>query len=104
MVDKTFEIELLDGKHQLKFDNKALYRFEEVQGMSAPMVMIKNMDSIRALNHFIWAGLLHENPNLSVSDVIDKVDSHRLTEYGRIISEAVNYAFDAGDEPKKKAK
>ena len=105
MTDKTFPIDLADGTYQLKFDNNALYRFEEVQGESAVMVIMRGVTGIRPLNHFIWAGLLHEYPTMSVQQVIKLVDSHKIQQYARTVSEAVDYALSTGEEdedPKKK--
>ena len=106
MTPRTFEIELSDGTHQLKFDNHALYRFEELHGESAVMVIIRGVTGVRAVNHFLWAGLLHEDPNLTVNDVIKMVESQRIQEYANIISKAVDHAFDSGQSQtaKKKAK
>jgi|SRR5690625_131683 len=102
MGEKTFDIELKDGKYALKFDNRALYRFEELHGQSATTVMVRDPGSVRAINHFLWAGLLHEHPDLSVADVIDNVDSRRLKEYVDTISQAINAAFDTGEKAEKK--
>ena len=104
MTEKTFPIELKDGTYHLRFDNHALYRFEEVQGESAVMVMMKGATGVRPLNHFIWAGLLHEYPHITVSEVINNVDSHKLKEYGMIISKAIDYALSTGKEDKADTK
>ena len=102
MGERTFEIELKDGKYRLKFDNRALYRFEELHGQSATTVMVRDPASVRAINHFIWAGLLHENADLSIVDVINNVDSRKLKKYVDTISVAINAAFSTGEEAKKK--
>ena len=101
-MKKRFSIKLLDGDYSLHYDNIALYRFEELHGDSVVMVMVNNRSSIRVISHFIWAGLLHEYPDISVSEVIKKVNTERLNEYVSVISEAVNNAF--GDSPKQAKK
>jgi len=104
MVEKTWDIELLDGPHKLKYDNHALYRFEELHGESAVMTIIRGVTGVRAVNHFLWAGLLHENPNLTVNEVIKHVDTHRIQEYANIVAEAVDHAFDSGQRETTKKK
>lgn len=101
-MKKTFSITLLDGEHSLHYDNAALYRFEELHGDSVVMVMVNNRSSVRVITHFIWAGLLHEHPDISVKEVLEKVDTTKLNEYVTVISNAVNHAF--GDEPKQTKK
>ena len=58
----------LDGKERtLKFDLNALCLFEETakQGITEALRQ-RSMSAIRAL---IWAGLIHEDPMLTIDDV-----------------------------------
>ena len=104
MTEKVFNIDLNDGTRSLKFDNHAIYRFEEIQGESAVNVIVRGLTSVRTINHFIWAGLLHESPNITITEVINLVDTHRMQEYANIISTAIDHALDSGkrDLAKKK--
>lgn len=58
----------LDGKQRtLKFDLNALCLFEEAAGIGITEALQKrSMSAIRAL---LWAGLIHEDPLLTVDDV-----------------------------------
>jgi hypothetical protein len=58
----------LDGKErELRFDLNALCLFEETAKLPlAEALSIRSMSVIRAL---IWAGLIHEDPLLTVDDV-----------------------------------
>lgn len=106
MTGRTYPISLADGTYSLKFDNHALYRFEELQGEGAVMVIMRGLTGVRTINHFIWAGLLHEHPHMTITEVIAKVDTHQMQEYAKTISEAIDHALDSGnreDSAKKKA-
>ncbi|MBT2215832.1 hypothetical protein KK120_08720 [Virgibacillus dakarensis] len=47
-----------------------------------------------AVRAFIWAGLVHEDPTLTLDDVGKYIDIHNIQEYGRII-----YKLILGDKP-----
>jgi hypothetical protein len=68
------EIELADARHSLRYDFRALQALEEKFGV--PFTEIS--DKIRAgfklsdVKTMLWAGLLHETPDLGL-DAVDKM-------------------------------
>lgn len=50
----------------------------------------------------IWAGLVHEDKNLTVEKVMDLIDEKgNLQQVMQVMSEAVNIAFGGGKEEEK---
>ena len=100
----TFTLQTTDGERELLINNRALYRFEEAHGTPATTVLMRGEMGVRAVNHFVWAGLLHEYPNLKVDEVIDLVDLKKFRETVDVILEAFEHATDTGQKHVAKKK
>ena len=107
MTDKTFNIKLVGGSRELKFNNRALYEFSVVHGRDPIHVFARGEMGIRAITHFVWAGLLHSDPNITLDEVKDLVPLNDLQSVVDVVVAAMEHATDTGgkggDSPKKKA-
>lgn len=85
-------VRLGDGtkKRYLRYDARALVRLEEELGVAPTTALQRAAQmSMKALCTMVWAGLLHDEPDLTVDEVIDTLFDTRHTE------EVSNAATDA---------
>jgi hypothetical protein len=74
---KGLEFELAGQKHSLRFTLGALAELEDKTGKSFDQYLIEaaSVDvgsvRIRAIGSLLWAGLLHEDPELTLDDVLN---------------------------------
>ncbi|MBA4547683.1 hypothetical protein H1R82_07345 [Thermoactinomyces intermedius] len=81
MAKQTVTVKL-DKQRKLKYTFSAFCELEEALGR--PLTEIKNNFRMKDLRALVWAGLLHENPDLT------------LEETGRLLDEAPSLE-DVGD-------
>ena len=92
-------VDLADGTYRLRFTNKALVRLEEQTGWTLMELGAKaQKGSIKAVSSLLWAGMLHEHPEVTVDDAIDKIELTRLQDIGAKANEALEAAFGPKDE------
>jgi hypothetical protein len=99
----------LDKMRRLRYTNRSLVRLEEEVGLTVQQAGHRvEIGSLRALSALVWAGLLHEDPDLSREDALDLIDLQRMEEIGEAVKRALEAAFgtDKGeeeeeDDPKK---
>jgi len=83
----------LDKQRKLKYTFNALCELEEVMGRS--LTTLQNgefkMKDLRAL---VWAGLLHESPELTLEEAGDLIDrAESIEEIATAVSQAMEVAF-----------
>ena len=88
------EIEL-DKTRQIRFTLNALAELEDKLGVSLTELEGLNM-GVKQIRTFLWAGLLHEEPELSEQAVGNMVDFDNI-EY---INEKINEAFQRATQRK----
>ena len=88
------EIEL-DKTRQIRFTLNALAELEDKLGVSLSELEGLNM-GVKQIRTFLWAGLLHEEPELSEQAVGNMVDFDNI-EY---INEKINEAFQRATQRK----
>jgi hypothetical protein len=59
----------------IRFGWAASCRFEETYGKSIPQAMQVEQIGARLITHLAWAGMLHDEPNLSVRAVEPRIQS-----------------------------
>lgn len=95
---KAIKIPLLDGKdHEIKFDLNALAELEDKYGsVDAAFETLDKSQSIKSMRTILWAGLLHEDENLTEREVGAMIDFSLMNK----IMEALNGALgqDMPDE------
>ncbi len=98
MPKRTFNAKLLDGTVELYYDNEALYTFEEIHGLPAIDVIGSGQMGARAVTHFVYAGILHDQ-----RQHIDQVKRRIPTRFKdlenlvKTIVSAVEDAYDVKD-------
>jgi len=90
----------LDKTRNLKYGMRALDRVEKKLKRKISQIDMNNL-SMEETATFIWAGLVHEDKELTVEKVMDLVDEYsNLNEVSLKLAEAMNLAFNNGEQPK----
>lgn len=91
---------LLDKERDLRYERRSIYLLEERTGQSIVELFRQLKDgSFKAVVDLVWAGLLHEHPNLEPVEVADWVEFDRLEEITEAVAEGITNVLEA----KKKA-
>lgn len=79
---KAVKITLNDGvERTLKFTLNALAELEDKYGsVDAAFALLDENPSIKALRFILWAGLMHEDPNLTEQQVGNLIDIQYMQE------------------------
>lgn len=64
----------IDQPRQVRFNWQAICRFEEVYGMSFLQALVHG-GGARLITHLVWAGLLHDEPKLTIAQVERRIQS-----------------------------
>lgn len=92
----------LDKSRTLRYTVRSLSRLEEE--MDKPLVGM-NFDEIRIkdITTILWAGLLHEDPTITVDEVMDILDNHeiKLDYVAEKVGKAISDSFAENKNPKK---
>lgn len=100
MPKRTFNVPLKNGSRELFFDNEAMYAFEELHGESINKIINEEAIGFRALNHLVYAGLLHDKEQrLSLAEVKKQMPMSSFEDIATIVAKAVNHAME-GDQGK----
>lgn len=100
---KTYVPIKLDKMRNLRYSFKALSRLEEEFGCSIATINFATL-SVRQIVTFIWAGLIHEDNDLTVDKVMDLMDDSELEmdELMEKVTEAMDAALASMGAGKKK--
>jgi hypothetical protein len=87
----------LDRPRHLRMTLGALKRVEELSGIGIHQqeelaAWSKTLDGVVG---FLWAGLVHEDPELTVEDVYEIVDIHNFGQIRAALDEAIGIAMPA---------
>lgn len=88
----------LDKERHLRLDFNALIAAEEATGKTF-MEMQENV-GIRDLRAILWAGFLHEDPDLTEEQVGAMVHVGNLSRIFEVVQEAIASSFPEGDGEK----
>lgn len=90
---KKVPIKLSDGKQrQLLFDLNSLAELEDVYGGHADALREVQTGSFKAIRATLWAGLLHEDPDLTIKDVGAMISISGMETLSNAIVEAFGIA------------
>jgi len=98
---------MLDRERHLKFGLRALRAIEEKTGRSAlgDEFWKDKEPSTEDFITLIWAGLLHEDKELTIDQVIDLVDEYSsIPELLAALTKAYKVAMPEPEKPRKRAK
>lgn len=93
-------ITLGGAERHLRYTTRALVSIEDATGKASSETSMRlMMGSVRTIATMIWGGLLHEDPKLTIDDVIDMIDLRDqevlMTAIGRAL------AISQGKDPDK---
>ena len=86
---KDVTITLNDGvKRTLRFDLNAMAEMEDKYGSVDAAFEVLEKNSIKAVRFVLWAGLLHEDENLTEKQVGSLIDMTSLVDISKTLGEA----------------
>lgn len=91
----------LDKPRKLKFSTNALAELEDALGQPVTKLNAETV-GIKTLRAMLWAGLLHEDPDFTISQAGFLMDFGDLEEIASKLSEALELAFGKNDNAKNK--
>lgn len=90
----------LDQPRKLKFTTNALAELEDALNM--PLTQLgENMAGIKTIRALVWAGLLHESPNLTIDQAGNLLDYADFNHASEKVKEALELAFGNKGQIKK---
>lgn len=90
-VAPRVKVDFLDKPRYLLYDFAALELYEQVTGKSYSSVFTDL--SVSNMAHFLWAGLLHESPKMTIAQVKGMLHLGNLAEVQKAILEAAQIAM-----------
>ena len=89
--------------YNLHFDMNAFAELEEIYGSVETALNKVGVGSIKVFRTFLWAGLIHENKELTQEDVGKMFDLSETVELKKLINEAIKNGLpDLKENPSKK--
>jgi hypothetical protein len=85
---KGFEVEL-DKKRTLMFDLNSFAEIEEKYGSFDDAIAQLEKGSVKALRTLLWAGLIHEDENLTEKQVGSMLDMTKMQEVSQTLVAAI---------------
>lgn len=84
----------------LRFDNAALVAIEDEVGLTlTELGAALQRGSLKTVATLLWAGRLHDEPDLTLSEVVAQVDLRAFEEVGKAIDAGLTAAFgEASDD------
>ena len=79
----------LDKERNLFFDSNAMVSVEEAVGKTAFEIISGARMGFRETRAFLWAGLRHEDPRLTIEAAGDLLTSRNLSAIAKAINEAI---------------
>lgn len=77
----------LDHERTLRYPLNAVCRFEESAGISITAAF--NTPTMKVIRQLVWAGLIHEDPDLTVEAVGDMIDFGQLKDVFQQIKKTI---------------
>ena len=96
---KVSTVTLMDGKKRtLRFTLNALAELEDRYGsVQNAFDKLEKENSMKALRCVLWAGLIHESPELTEREVGDLIDTNYMQELMGTLNGALNSDMPASD-------
>lgn len=89
---------VLDKARNLRFGMKALSLVEKKLGVNIAKIDFENL-TMEQLATFIWAGLTHEDNDLTPDKVMDLIDEYsNIQDAVDVVSKAIAESFGTGTE------
>lgn len=89
---------MLDKERHLLFDLNALAALEDEYGGIEKALSAMEKGSVKAIRALIWAGLVHEDENLTPNAVGKMIGFAALSDLVAVLNEALGQALPQGDQ------
>ena len=99
--DVKIPISINEEVKYINYDLNAFAELEEIYGTMEAMQEALNSGSIKAIRKFLWAGLIHENKDLTEEEVGKWFNVINMPIVSKKINEALGLAIPMNKEPKK---
>lgn len=101
---KAVQIHLGGKFHYLRYDFNALVALEEALGVpiSRWQDIINEQMGVRTIRTLVWAGLIHEDSNITPKDVGAMLDVSKFNDTISKVLEAFTLAFSSDQRQEKK--
>ena len=90
----------LDRPRKLRYTTNALAELEDVMGHPVTQLDGKKI-GIKAMRALLWAGLLHEMPDLTLKEAGELMDYTDMQTISNKITEAIELAFGKSEKNKE---
>lgn len=95
--EKVTTIKLGGKEKTLKFTLNAFAELEEAYGSVDKALEAVDSGSMKAIRKLLWAGLLHDDPNITEMEVGNMIDVRELIALGESLGNAIDQALPQGD-------
>lgn len=92
---------VLDKPRKLRFTTNAIAELEDVLGQPITKLDEESL-GVKTLRALLWAGLLHENRDLTIEEAGDLMDHANLEDIATKVMEALQLAFGGNTKEKNK--
>ena len=103
-----FKVTLGDIEREVKFTTRALCRLEQELGYSVLSSEFLSDRTIARVVKTLWAGLLHQNKDLTIDDIFELIDlsGTNILQIMPVITQAFNHywGIDSAEEEKEEKK
>lgn len=96
--DKKIKIEVGNKIRFLSYDMNAFAELEEMYGSVENAMSALRSGSIKSAISVLWAGLIHEDEELTPKDVGKMFDLKQIKELGELIGKAIKQAVPEKNE------
>lgn len=93
-------IDLGGRVYELKFTLSSMAELEEEYGSIDEALKVMEHRSIKAIRFFLWAGIMHEDENITPKQVGDMIPFNKLQECAEALGRAMQGAMPQEDKNK----
>jgi hypothetical protein len=101
--EKKTPIQIGNETKNLFYDLNAFAELEEIYGSVEKAMDALTKGSVKAIINILWAGLIHENENLTQKEVGKMFDLSSMNEIGELINKAITNAVPGSEDKPKNA-
>lgn len=92
----------LDEQRHIVYDLNALCELEEIFGGQEEIFQALSAPSFKIIRTFLWAGLIHEDENLTEKDVGRLITTSNIQTVTESISKSISISLPEADENESK--
>lgn len=100
--EKKTTFEIASKEYSLFYDMNAFAELEEIYGSLEKAMDFLGKGSVKAIINILWAGLIHENENLTKKEVGKLFDLSEMVKIAEVINKAIIKAVPEQNKKEKK--